>query len=81
MTATADWNVSSSTGGGKWLRGELDDLGFKSAQHVLGPYDTHGTREIDDLFYANAKATKFRRLEKFNSDHSPIEVDLDRANA
>jgi hypothetical protein len=76
VTASADWNVSSSTGGGAWLRGELGEVGFVSAQDELGPYNTHGTREIDDVFFVNARASKFRRLDYFGSDHCPIEVDL-----
>jgi hypothetical protein len=76
VTVSADWNVSSSTAAGKWLRDQMTPLGFTSAQHKLGPFNTHGVREIDDVFYANCEATKFRRLDEFGSDHSPIEVDL-----
>jgi hypothetical protein len=76
IMVAADWNVSSSTEGGKYLRSLMGKAGFTSAQDKLGPHDTHGDREIDDIYYANCVASSIQVLPKFNSDHSPVRVNF-----
>ena len=75
--AFGDYNVAWDRPAGRDLERRMAAVGAKCNWDALPDIDTHGTRIIDYVWYANCWAKSQDVLPKHNSDHSPVVVDCD----
>lgn len=85
VLVSSDWNISSSTDAGATLRKEMARWHLVSAQDSGEVLNTHGNREIDDIYGVNGRFTRLARVGdgeekgygKNGSDHSALVATFD----